>query len=90
MTQKRTFLKIIPTIFPNRPVGQLNEKHKERLIIFFDVKASATIQDAVNDLIKGFTGLDITNSWILTYSIFLSLLPLYFSIYNCHHGSNQK
>jgi hypothetical protein len=46
----------------NRPVIQLNGGHKEHLIKFFDEDASATIQDATEDLIKSFAGLEIKKS----------------------------
>ncbi|KAG1144704.1 hypothetical protein G6F37_003151 [Rhizopus arrhizus] len=46
----------------NRPVSQLNGAHKEHLIKFFDEDASATIQDATEDLIKSFAGLELKKS----------------------------
>ncbi|KAG0786120.1 hypothetical protein G6F22_007727 [Rhizopus arrhizus] len=46
----------------NRPVSQLNGAHKEHLIKFFDEDASSTIQDATEDLIKSFAGLELKKS----------------------------
>lgn len=46
----------------NRPVSQLNETHKNHLVNFFDEDASATIQDAVENLTANFAGLDIKKS----------------------------
>lgn len=45
---------------------QLNEKHQEHLI-FFDEEASATIQDAADDLIKSFASLEIKKSRVVEF-----------------------
>lgn len=44
---------------PNRPKIKLNHEHKAHLINFFDDNPSAVIQDAVENLIKSFAGLEI-------------------------------
>ncbi|EIE88315.1 hypothetical protein RO3G_13026 [Rhizopus delemar RA 99-880] len=51
----------------NRPVSQLNGAHKEHLIKFFDEDVSATIQDATEDLIKSFAGLEIKKSRVAEF-----------------------
>ncbi|KAG2209421.1 hypothetical protein INT47_008263 [Mucor saturninus] len=43
----------------SRPVSQLDERHKTHLVRFFDEDASATIQDAVENLTATFEGLQI-------------------------------
>ena len=51
----------------NRPVSQLNGAHKEHLIKFFDEDASSTIQDATEDLIKSFAGLELKKSRVAEF-----------------------
>lgn len=51
----------------NRPVSRLNDEHKERLVKFFDDSSLATIQDATDDLIKNFAGLNIKKSSVAEF-----------------------
>ncbi|KAI8360707.1 hypothetical protein EDC96DRAFT_414130, partial [Choanephora cucurbitarum] len=51
----------------SRPISQLGEDHKRHLINFFDEDASATIQDAVDDLTSSFAGLEIKKSRVAEF-----------------------
>jgi transposase len=51
----------------NRPVSRLNDEHKGRLVKFFDDSSLATIQDATDDLIKNFAGLNIKKSRVAEF-----------------------
>ncbi|KAG1145525.1 hypothetical protein G6F37_003396 [Rhizopus arrhizus] len=66
----------------NRPVSQLNGAHKEHLIKFFDEDASATIQDATEDLIKSFAGLEIKKSRVA--ELMKEEYNLSFKVVSCH------
>ncbi|CAO3692306.1 unnamed protein product [Rhizopus stolonifer] len=46
----------------NRPVSRLNDEHKEHLINYFDENPTAVFQDAVDDLVQSFAGLEIRKS----------------------------
>ncbi|KAI9330548.1 hypothetical protein BD770DRAFT_432631 [Pilaira anomala] len=52
---------------PNRPKSQLNDQHKMHLINFFDDDPSAVIQDAVENLVKSFEGLEIKKSRVAEF-----------------------
>ncbi|KAG0734285.1 hypothetical protein G6F57_008114 [Rhizopus arrhizus] len=67
MIQKRTSPLKKANRTSNRPVSQLNVAHKEHLIKFFDEDASAIIQDATEDLIKSFAGLEIKKSRVAEF-----------------------
>lgn len=51
----------------NRAPSQLNEQHKAHLVEFFDENPSAVIQNAVDNLTKGFEGLQIKKSRIAEF-----------------------
>ena len=51
----------------SRPISQFGEDHKRHLINFFDEDASATIQDAVDDLTSSFAGLEIKKSRVAEF-----------------------
>ncbi|KAG2191411.1 hypothetical protein INT47_012674 [Mucor saturninus] len=51
----------------NRPVSQLDERHKTHLVQFFDEDASATIQDAVENLTATFEGLQIKKTRVAEF-----------------------
>ncbi|GAA5815535.1 hypothetical protein MFLAVUS_009047 [Mucor flavus] len=46
----------------NRPKAQLNDEYKDHLVKFFDDNTQATIQDAVEELVSKFSGLEIKKS----------------------------
>ncbi|KAG2192802.1 hypothetical protein INT47_005349 [Mucor saturninus] len=51
----------------NRPVSQLDERHKTHLVQFSDEDASATIQDAVENLTATFEGLQIKKTRVAEF-----------------------
>ncbi|KAI8875902.1 hypothetical protein K501DRAFT_299141 [Backusella circina FSU 941] len=51
----------------SKPVSKLNDQHKTYLINYFDENSSATIKDAVEDLIKSFEGLEIKKSRVAEF-----------------------
>lgn len=68
MTRKEIFLqKKKKNLGSNRPVSQLDERHKARLVSFFDEDASTTIQDAVENLTAAFTGLQIKKTRVTEF-----------------------
>ncbi|KAG1150435.1 hypothetical protein G6F37_000874 [Rhizopus arrhizus] len=46
-------------LVPSRPVSQLDDRHKDHLVRFFDKNKRATIEDAVNSLTQSFAGIQI-------------------------------
>lgn len=49
----------LTNLVPSRPVSQLDDRHKDHLVKFFDENKRATIDDAVKDLTQSFENLEI-------------------------------
>ncbi|CAO3677307.1 unnamed protein product [Rhizopus stolonifer] len=52
----------LTNLVPSRPVSQLDDRHKYRLVKFFDENKRATIEDAVKELTQNFENLEIKKS----------------------------
>ncbi|KAG1470052.1 hypothetical protein G6F56_002901 [Rhizopus delemar] len=57
----------LTNLVSSRPVSQLDDRHKDHLISFFDENKRATIQDAVNSLTESFSGLQIKKTRVAKF-----------------------
>ncbi|KAI8048499.1 hypothetical protein BDF21DRAFT_433531, partial [Thamnidium elegans] len=52
----------LTNLVPSLPVSQLDDRHKDHLVKFFDENKRAIVDDAVKDLIQSFENLEIKKS----------------------------
>lgn len=57
----------LTNLVPSRPVSQLDDRHKDRLVKFFDENKRATIEDAVKELTQNFENLEIKKSRVAEF-----------------------
>ncbi|KAI7847508.1 hypothetical protein BDC45DRAFT_525920, partial [Circinella umbellata] len=57
----------LTNLVPSRPVSQLDDRHKDRLVKFFDDNKRATIEDAVKELTQNFENLEIKKSRVVEF-----------------------
>jgi hypothetical protein len=57
----------LTNLVPSRPVSQLDDRHKDHLVKFFDENKRATIDDAVKDLAQSFENLEIKKSRVAEF-----------------------
>ncbi|KAI7847118.1 hypothetical protein BDC45DRAFT_578552 [Circinella umbellata] len=57
----------LTNLVPSRPVSQLDDRHKDRLVKFFDENKRATVEDAVKELTQNFENLEIKKSRVAEF-----------------------
>ena len=57
----------LTNLVPSHPVSQLDDRHKDRLVKFFDENKRATIEDAVKELTQNFENLEIKKSRVAEF-----------------------
>ena len=57
----------LTNLVPSRPVSQLDDRHKDHLVKFFDENKRATIEDAVKELTQNFENLEIKKSRVAEF-----------------------
>ncbi|ORE14475.1 hypothetical protein BCV71DRAFT_187237 [Rhizopus microsporus] len=57
----------LTNLVPSRPVSQLDDRHKDHLVKFFDENKRATIDDAVKGLTQSFENIEIKKSRVAEF-----------------------